>query len=142
VSSVALFLFVSPSFVASFSSPGPGVESIASPPLGGVDSVATDASSRRDLLKKSSLAFLSVVAGWGPFANEAHAKAAGGYPQEASDKEKIVKGYTRLEYLLQNWEKETTICGRSDNPYQGCERTPEKVMQVRIIILEEPWLKI
>jgi len=33
-----------------------------------------------------------------------------------------------LNYLLSNWEKETTVCGRTDNPYIGCERTPEKVM--------------
>jgi hypothetical protein len=50
--------------------------------------------------------------------------------QEASDKAKIVKGYQRLTYLLDNWEKETTICGRGDNPYIGCERTPLKVMEV------------
>jgi hypothetical protein len=30
---------------------------------------------------------------------------------------------------LDNWEKETTICGRGDNPYIGCERTPLKVME-------------
>lgn len=49
--------------------------------------------------------------------------------QEAADKAKIVKGYQRLTYLLDNWEKETTICGRGDNPYIGCERTPLKVME-------------
>lgn len=57
----------------------------------------------------------------------AHAAAS----QEAADKAKIVKGYQRLTYLLDNWEKETTICGRGDNPYIGCERTPMKVMDVR-----------
>lgn len=48
------------------------------------------------------------------------------------DKSKIVKGLERLNYLLDNWEKETTICGRSDNPYtgtKGCERTPLRVME-------------
>lgn len=49
--------------------------------------------------------------------------------QEASDKDKIVKGYQRLTYLLENWEKETTICGRNDNPYIPCERSPLKVME-------------
>lgn len=46
-------------------------------------------------------------------------------------KMKIVAGYQRLTYLLDNWVKETTVCGRSDNPYvtgKGCERTPLKVM--------------
>lgn len=46
-----------------------------------------------------------------------------------ADKAKIVKGYKRLTYLLDNWEKETTKCNRNDNPYIGCERTPEKVME-------------
>jgi hypothetical protein len=52
--------------------------------------------------------------------------------QEAQDKGKILKGYERLNYLLDNWEKETTVCGQSDNPYvspKGCERTPLKVME-------------
>lgn len=49
--------------------------------------------------------------------------------QEKEDKEKLVAGLQRLNYLLDNWEKETTICGQSDNPYIGlCERNPIKVM--------------
>lgn len=47
------------------------------------------------------------------------------------DKAKILQGYQRLNYLLDNWVGETTICGRDDNPYtaaKGCERTPLKVM--------------
>jgi hypothetical protein len=49
--------------------------------------------------------------------------------QEKEDKEKLVAGIKRLNYLLDNWEKETTICGQSDNPYIGlCERNPIKVM--------------
>jgi hypothetical protein len=59
------------------------------------------------------------------------ATAANYYPQETADKEKILKGYDRLTYLLDNWVKETTICGSgSDNPYIGCERNPMKVMEV------------
>uniref|UniRef100_A0A7S1G1C7 Uncharacterized protein n=1 Tax=Corethron hystrix TaxID=216773 RepID=A0A7S1G1C7_9STRA len=50
-------------------------------------------------------------------------------PRVAEDKKKIVDGYLRLTYLLDNWEKETTVCNRSDNQYIGCERTPEKVME-------------
>ena len=30
--------------------------------------------------------------------------------QEQKDKENIVKGYNRLQYLLNNWEDETTVC--------------------------------
>jgi hypothetical protein len=49
----------------------------------------------------------------------------------ADDKAKLVKGLERLNYLLSNWEAETTVCGMNDNPYtgtKGCERTPLKVM--------------
>lgn len=52
--------------------------------------------------------------------------------EEDVSKEKLLKGYQRLNYLLENWVQETTICGRDDNPYitgkGGCERTPLKVM--------------
>ena len=52
--------------------------------------------------------------------------------QVEEDKSKIYQGFVQLNYLLDNWEQETTICGRSgDNPYiskNGCERTPIKVM--------------
>jgi hypothetical protein len=49
----------------------------------------------------------------------------------SEDKDKLLKGLERLNYLLSNWEAETTVCGRNDNPYtgtKGCERTPLKVM--------------
>jgi len=51
--------------------------------------------------------------------------------QEVADKAKLYKGYESLNYLLDNWVKETTVCVVSDNPYisaGGCERTPVKVM--------------
>ena len=51
--------------------------------------------------------------------------------QDLEAKERLKKGYDRLNYLLDNWEKLTTICGRTDNPYQGtngCERSPLVVM--------------
>jgi hypothetical protein len=59
------------------------------------------------------------------------ASATGAQDIEA-DKQKILKGIQRLNYLLDNWVQETTICGQSDNPYigkNGCERTPVKVME-------------
>ncbi len=59
-------------------------------------------------------------------------ESADAYGNESVDKANIVKGYKRLNYLIDNWEKETTVCGRFDNPYignNGCERTPEKVME-------------
>lgn len=50
--------------------------------------------------------------------------------QEEIDKANIVKGYKRLQYLLDNWEKETTVCktGQETNFGTKCERTPLKVM--------------
>jgi hypothetical protein len=60
------------------------------------------------------------------------AHAATASQQVAEDKSKIYQGFVQLNYLLDHWEQETTICGRSgDNPYiskNGCERTPIKVM--------------
>ena len=50
--------------------------------------------------------------------------------QEEKDKANILKGYQRLNYLLDNWEKETTVCNTSNNnPYLGCDRSPLKVME-------------
>jgi hypothetical protein len=44
--------------------------------------------------------------------------------------QKLEQGYAQIDYLVNNFEKETTICGRSDNPYIGlCERTPLKIME-------------
>ncbi|KAL3903210.1 MAG: hypothetical protein SGILL_010532, partial [Bacillariaceae sp.] len=56
--------------------------------------------------------------------------AAAPSAQEQKDKENIVKGYNRLQYLLDNWEKETTVCKTGQETTFGdkCERTPLKVM--------------
>lgn len=43
------------------------------------------------------------------------------------DKGKIVKGFERLTYLLDNWDKLTTKCGVERDPFSGaqvCEKTP------------------
>jgi len=91
----------------------------------GVDSKEADSQeflSKRHFVTASFSLFTTCLSH--PFV--ANAKGAS---KEKEDKEKIVKGYKRLTYLLDNWEKETTICKRVDNPYIGCERTPEKVMQ-------------
>lgn len=84
---------------------------------------------RRGFLSKS-IAVCSTVIGTTSIIQpeSAAAKATVVSEQVKTDKENIVKGYKRLDFLLKNWEKETTICGRTDNPYIGCERTPEKVM--------------
>lgn len=53
--------------------------------------------------------------------------------QDIADKAKIAKGLQRLNYFIDNWDKETTVCKTSnDNPYIGCERTPIKVMEVSV----------
>lgn len=50
--------------------------------------------------------------------------------QEEIDKANVVKGYKRLQYLLDNWEKETTVCGMGgDKLERSCDRTPMKVME-------------
>jgi hypothetical protein len=55
------------------------------------------------------------------------ALAKGTTTTEADDKAKILSGYQRLTYLLDNWEKETTFCGTKVDPYSGkqiCEKSP------------------
>ena len=49
--------------------------------------------------------------------------------QEEADKENIVKGYNQLQYLLNHWVEETTIC-KTGGDYNAkvCDRTPLKVM--------------
>eukprot|EP01083_Nonionella_stella_P273645 928415_1 len=94
-------------------------------------SSADDEFSRRDVLSRSASAFFTVAAAasTGLVAGPDSALA---YAQEAQDKQNMVAGYKRLTYFIDNWEKETTVCGRFDNPYignNGCERTPEKVME-------------
>jgi hypothetical protein len=59
------------------------------------------------------------------------AAAAAAKDMFAQDKDNIVKGYQRLNYLLDNWEKLTSFCGTDIDPFTGkrkCERTPTIVM--------------
>jgi hypothetical protein len=79
-------------------------------------------------LSRRSLSFTAVGFLMGCSVSRYPSRAAS---QEQADKEKLSKGYERLNYLLDHWKEETTVCGRNDNPYitkGGCERTPEKVM--------------
>jgi hypothetical protein len=48
-----------------------------------------------------------------------------------TDEEKIIQGYKRLQYLLDNWEAKTTVCKTGQETTFGdiCERTPTKVME-------------
>ncbi|KAG7353918.1 hypothetical protein IV203_003274 [Nitzschia inconspicua] len=55
------------------------------------------------------------------------ASAIAGGGTETEDKTKILMGYQRLTYLLENWDKETTFCGTKLDPYSGkqiCEKSP------------------
>jgi hypothetical protein len=45
-----------------------------------------------------------------PFANAATTSSSPATSQERRDKENLVRGYNRLQYLLDNWEDETTVC--------------------------------
>lgn len=83
--------------------------------------------SRRNLIGR---AFLGTMIGLWSIPNAALSKESA---QDIADKEKISKGLQRLNYLIDNWESETTVCNTSnDNPYIGCERTPMKVMDVSL----------
>ena len=78
--------------------------------------------SRREAWKTASSVFAAVLLTGSP----AGAKSD---PLEA-DKQKLVAGYKRLNYLLDNWEKETSNC-KTKTQYSSassaCERTPLKV---------------
>ncbi|CAB9506647.1 expressed unknown protein [Seminavis robusta] len=82
--------------------------------------------------RRQSLEQAGLIAVGSFFANASPA-AAKQSSQEAAlevDKQKLVAGYNRLNYLLDNWEKETTNCktktqySSASNP---CERTPLRV---------------
>jgi hypothetical protein len=82
--------------------------------------------SRRNWLVAASSSGLAVLSA--TFTTPLPAFAA--VSQEETDKANIVKGYKNLQYLLDNWEKETTVCKTGgDNDGKRCERTPIKVME-------------
>ena len=88
-----------------------------------VDSTSPSTSTRREWFT-SSLAVIGATV-LAP-ALPASAKALS---QEEADKENIVKGYNQLQYLLNHWVEETTIC-KTGGDYNAkvCDRTPLKVM--------------
>ncbi|CAJ1916152.1 unnamed protein product [Cylindrotheca closterium] len=74
--------------------------------------------------------FIGLLGGIGSFVLLPDSSSAASASQEQKDKDNIVKGYDRLQYLLDNWEKETTVCRTGQETTFGdrCERTPLKVM--------------
>lgn len=62
--------------------------------------------------------FISTVLAPSFLAVSADSANAKGAVAELDDKQKILKGYERLNFLLDNWVAETTVCGKGeDNPY-------------------------
>ncbi|KAL3945156.1 MAG: hypothetical protein SGBAC_000759 [Bacillariaceae sp.] len=74
--------------------------------------------------------FFGLVGGIGSLVLLPDSNLAADVSQEQKDKDNIVKGYNRLQFLLDNWEKETTVCKIGQETTFGdiCERTPIKVM--------------
>jgi len=91
----------------------------------------TTANSRRRFISNnlavllSSLSVVQLVVGQPAVATAATAINK----QGEIDKSNVLKGYQRLNYLLDNWEKETTKCGMGGDKLEvSCDRTPMKVM--------------
>lgn len=94
-------------------------------------------STRRAWFQKQAIAIIV-----GTSAIPMSATAAGGAPSPA-ELQKLQKGHARVQYLLDNWDKETEVCGKivmSDAERKqvvrtegsgsfGCEKTPLNVQQ-------------
>jgi hypothetical protein len=81
-----------------------------------------DVVDRRDFLTQCILVPLSTA-----IISVPATASAKGATNEADDKARILSGYQRLTYLLDNWDKETTFCGTKVDPYSGkqvCEKSP------------------
>lgn len=88
---------------------------------------SSDVSSRRSWFGEIASATAAIATVTATTVQPAFAAKA---TQEETDKANLLKGYKRLNYLLDNWESETTECKTGvDNPYLGCDRTPVKVME-------------
>ena len=70
-----------------------------------------------------------VTAGSGPPKVGELAKLTKGEPGPA-ELQRLVLGYKRLQYLLANWEKETTVCikGCTGKSYEGCGCTRDPII--------------
>jgi len=74
-----------------------------------LDKVGSPSVVRRDFLRSSLVVVVgSASPSWWVVPSPANAASAS--PQDKKDMENIVRGYTRLQYLLDNWEAETTVC--------------------------------
>jgi hypothetical protein len=83
---------------------------------------------RRDFFASSLSTIGSAVLILTPLPSHAASTATS---QQQKDKDNIVKGYNRLQFLLDNWEEKTTVCKTGQETTFGdrCERTPTVVME-------------
>ncbi|KAL7488299.1 hypothetical protein ACHAW6_013891 [Cyclotella cf. meneghiniana] len=82
--------------------------------------------SRRGLLQTTAVALLPLL----PKCTDA-ASSPALTPTQRKDIDRIQSGYARLQYLLDHWESETTVCKTGQETTFGdrCQRTPLKVME-------------
>ena len=91
------------------------------------DCNAVEETGRRGFLGTAFGAGVAATSGVLSFNSPAFAAAMS---QEEIDRTNVIKGYLRLQYLLDNWEKETTVCGMGGDSLEvRCDRTPLKVME-------------
>jgi hypothetical protein len=86
---------------------------------------AAAASSRRDLFSRTgSVISTALVTAAAAFSSSAvdPALAADGAPPTPAEIERIRTGYENIQYLLANWEKETTVCRANGGQ---CERNAD-----------------
>lgn len=91
----------------------------------GSDPTDRCATSRREVFTKSAAAFVSIAAGaLGTAPGAAVAVAAAGKGPTPEELARIKTGYERITYLLDNWEKETTVCRENGGE---CKRDAQPV---------------
>jgi len=84
----------------------------------------TERASRREVFTKSAAVFASIAVGTLGTAPGAAVAAAAGKGPSPDELKRIQTGYERITYLLDNWEKETTVC--RDNGGE-CKRDAQPV---------------
>jgi hypothetical protein len=91
-------------------------------------STAISSSSRRDILAHTitSAILIATTITPPPAALAAATTTAGGEPPTKAEIERIQTGYNNIQYLLANWEQETTVCksngGQCERNADACRR--------------------
>lgn len=89
------------------------------------------ATTRRNWFEKQAVTAASLLAGASTVAHPSVANAAS-IPTSA-ELEKLRKGHARVQYLLENWDKETQVCGKlvmSDSERKQVIRTEGRPVPV------------